>query len=636
MQTKGLYWLAEDIALKERIREQTRSGSTQWDSLRTLAGLRHDFTTTATLDRLLRSFTSDNQPPNGTRQVRLALLGSATLDHLLAGIRVGCLRRNISLKTYVAAYGQYLQELSDPSSPLYAFAPDVLLFAPDARHLVAGLGPAATKAEADAFVDGAVNSCISIWKMAQAKLGCRVLQQIPLPILIPVHGQNEHRFPGSRVAALGRITQRLRVAADEHGVDLLALDAQAARDGLEAWHDPALWFKAKHEVSASAAPVFGDLVARLIAAQGGGSSKCLVLDLDNTLWGGVVGDDGLEGIVIGQGSTMGEAFLELQRYALDLSRRGIILAVCSKNDEANALLPFERHPDMILKRADIACFVANWEDKATNLRRIAQTLNIGLDSLVFVDDNPFERNIVRRELPMVAVPELPEDPSSFARCLADAGYFETTHLTAEDFARTEQYQTQTQRAGLQAAATDLEGYLAELHMELRWNEFDRLNLQRIVQLINKTNQFNLTTRRYSEEEILQLMRTSGVLTLQVRLEDRFGDNGMVGVVIGRPVEKSSLLIDTWLMSCRVLGRQVEDATLNLVMEKAAQMGVTTVIGEYRPTAKNEMVQDLFPRLGFTPYLGDDASRTLWSIPVQAYLPKPVPMQIVHSEELAHV
>ena len=219
--------------------------------------------------------------------------------------------------------------------------------------------------------------------------------------------------------------------------------------------------------------MYGELVARLLAAQQGRAFKCLALDLDNTLWGGVIGDDGLYGIALGQGSALGEAFVAFQRYARDLSRRGVILAVCSKNDEANALEPFEQHPEMVLQREDIACFVANWTDKASNLREIAAQLNIGLDALVFVDDNPFERNIVRRELPMVAVPELPDDPALYADCLADAGYFESVRLTAEDLQRARQYQANAERAAARGSTTDLEGYLRSLDMDLRWRRFDR-------------------------------------------------------------------------------------------------------------------------------------------------------------------
>ena len=284
-------------------------------------------------------------------------------------------------------------------------------------------------------------------------------------------------------------------------------------------------------------------------------------------------------------------------HARALSRRGIILAVCSKNDEENARSPFESHPEMILKLDDIACFVANWNDKAGNLRHIAERLNIGIDSLVFVDDNPFERNIVRRELPAVMVPELPDDPALYAQCIADAGYFEGLNLTPEDFERGGQYRANIAREDLRASHTDLEGYLKSLNMELRWQPFDRMGLQRIVQLINKTNQFNLTTRRYTERDVLAIMNTPGAMTLQLRLIDTFGDNGIIGIVVGKP-ENEAMRLDTWLMSCRVLGRQVEEAIMNLVVSEAQRLGAARLIGEYLPTKKNGMVREHYRKLQF--------------------------------------
>jgi FkbH-like protein len=323
-----------------------------------------------------------------------------------------------------------------------------------------------------------------------------------------------------------------------------------------------------------------------------------VLDLDNTLWGGVIGDDGLAGIVLGQGSALGEAYATFQAYARSLSHRGIILAVCSKNEEANAREPFEKHPEMILKPADIASFIANWNDKATNLKAIAAELNIGLDSLVFVDDNPAERALVRRELPMVAVPEVSDDPISFLQALDDAGYFESVAITEDDKARAGQYQANRERAALKAGVTDMDAYLSSLDMEMIVNRFDALGLQRIVQLINKTNQFNLTTRRYTEEEVVAVMNDPDAFGLQFRLIDRFGDNGIVAICIGRK-QGEDCLIDTWLMSCRVLGRQVEPTTLNLIAAHARALGATRLIGEYRPTSKNGMVREHYARLGFT-------------------------------------
>ena len=345
-----------------------------------------------------------------------------------------------------------------------------------------------------------------------------------------------------------------------------------------------------------------------------------MLDLDNTVWGGVIGDDGLEGIAIGQGSALGEAYTAFQEYARELSRRGVILAVCSKNDEANALEPFERHPEMVLKRSDIACFVANWSNKADNIRQIAQELNIGLDSLCFIDDNPFERNLVRQELPMVAVPEVSDDPTGYPVALADAGYFEGLAVTDEDRERTSQYQGNKARDALKAAVTDLPSYLRGLEMQLVWKRFDKIGQQRIVQLINKSNQFNLTTKRYTDEDIVAVMADPDAFGLQLRLTDRFGDNGIIAIIVGRLLANKDLYIDTWLMSCRVLGRQVEPTTLNLIAQEAAKLGARRLVGEYIPTKKNAMVKEHYARLGFTVMETDEAGGNRNILDLAAFTP----------------
>jgi len=432
-------------------------------------------------------------------------------------------------------------------------------------------------------------------------------------------GGNEHRLTWSRAAALQRLTAMLRDKADAEGVDLLSLDDRAVQDGLGSWHDPALWHRAKQEIHPLAAPLYGDLVGRLLAAAQGRSSKCLVLDLDNTLWGGVIGDDGLAGIKLGQGSAAGEAYAAFQTYARDLAQRGVILAVCSKNDEANALEAFASHPEMVLKRDDIACFVANWIDKAANLREIAARLNIGLDSLVFVDDNPAERAVVRCELPMVAVPELPEDPTLYGACVADAGYFEALRITAEDLSRAGQYQDNLRRETLATSATDIPSYLRSLEMRAIWSRFDRVGQARIVQLINKTNQFNLTTRRVTDDQIATMINDRRALTLQIRLLDRFGDNGIVAIVAGA-ITGDVARLGIWLMSCRVLGRGLEEETLNLVVAEAQRLGARYLVGEYRPSAKNGMVRNHYRRLGFD-LTGEDDGTTEWTLSLDKWAPR---------------
>ncbi len=568
-----------------------------------------DFMRTNQLDGAVQQVLG-SAPPEAlqTRPVRLAILGSCTTAQLHPGIRVAALRRNIHVTLFEAEYGQYWQALSEPDPALVEFQPTAILLALDSRHLAGGLHAGMGQADADAALAEILARIRGCWALAQQQFGCTVIHQTHLPVHEKLLGNHEHRLPGSRAAFITRLNAALRPAADEAGVALLALDDAVAEDGIAAWHDPGLWHRAKQEISPAAGPIYGELLGRILAAAQGRAYKCLVLDLDNTLWGGVIGDDGLDGIILGQGSAPGEAYAAFQDYCRELGRRGVILAVCSKNNEATARQAFEKHPEMLLKSGDIACFVANWSDKADNLRAIAEQLNIGLDSLVFADDNPFERSLVRAALPMVAVPELGDDPVHYTRIISDAGYFEAIAITQEDRARAGQYQDNLLREQLRSSATDLPAYLRSLNMQLLWRRFDQIGLSRIVQLINKTNQFNLTTRRYAAEDVQAVMRDARAFGLQLRLLDRFGDNGIIAIVIGRmdAAAPGDLVIDTWLMSCRVLGRQVEAATLNLIAAQARLLGARRLVGEYVPSAKNAMVRDHYEKLGFTGQAGGRA------------------------------
>ena len=598
--SRDLYWLATEPEFAARLKRVEGDGGS-WAELVALANTRMDFVRTLRLDRSLQALFGA-APPVGisTLPIRLAVLGSATVSHLLPGIRVAALRRGIWLTTYEPDYGQYFQELSDPGSGLRQFAPTAILFAMDAGHLLRGVDPAQDRAAAEAALADIAAHLVRCWRLARDTFRCPLIQQTVLPIFPALLGGNEHRLPGSRHAMVTRLNVELRRLAETEAIDLLAIDDRVAVDGLALWHDRVLWHRAKLEIGPAQAPIYGELVARLLAAKQGRSFKCLVLDLDNTLWGGIIGDDGLEGVVLGQGSALGEAFSDFQGYVRDLAKRGILLAVCSKNDEAVALAPFERHPEMVLKRPDMAAFIANWNDKPANLREIARQLNIGLDALVFVDDNPFERELVRRELPMVAVPEIGDDPALYSATLAAAGYFESLGITEDDRARAGQYQANTQRQAMAASATDLPAYLRGLDMKLLWRRFDATGLSRIVQLINKTNQFNLTTRRYTEADIRAVWEDRSAFGLQFRLLDRFGDNGIIAIVIARPAGDGDLILDSWLMSCRVLGRQVENATLTVVAALARNLGAERLLGEYLPTAKNGMVYNHYEKLGFFP------------------------------------
>jgi FkbH-like protein len=619
-----LGWLPEDQDWAS-VLDQARSAdpADAIKSLIALANRRIDFIQTARLDRAVQRLATHARPAlNAALPVRLALLGSSTLTHLIPGIRVGALRRGIWVDVYEAPYGMYRQEIQDSSSGLHAFRPDIILLSIDAYHI---LGAHSANAE------DAVNALRDWWRIAIQSFKCTVVQQAVLPIFRPILGNNEHRYPLSPQSFVAKLNARIRDLCDQEGVQILAIDSVAAMDGISEWHDESLWHRSKQEIHPRVSHVYGDQVARLIAAVRGRSYKCLVLDLDNTLWGGVIGDDGLAGIEIGQGSAVGEAYLAFQRYAWRLAQRGVILAVCSKNDEANAIEAFDRHPEMLLRREHIACFVANWNDKATNLRQIAKQLNIGVDSLVFADDNPFERNLIRQELPEVAVPELPDDPALYGACIAAAGYFEGLSITAEDEERTSLYRANAEREQLRESVTDMASYLASLRMELRFGLFGQVDLPRIVQLINKTNQFNLTTRRYAAPEVQAMLNDRTVMPLQFRLVDRFGDNGIIGLVIGKLNDEMNLDLDTWLMSCRVLGRQVEAAMLNVVVNRARQLGAVALVGAYGPTAKNAMVKDHYSKLGFE-QTGDINGETTWRLPLESFNEVDVAITIVEGSQ----
>jgi len=604
-----------------------------------LAAYRRDFTLTLRLDRLAQQgidllARAGQQAVPGITPLRMAVLASHTVDHLLPGIRVAALQRQVGVSLYLAPYGLYRQALLGDDPALKAFAPQVILLALDALDSPPSCALHASAEEAEHVVQARVEELRLLWRQARERYGAQVIQQTLVPAGPALFGHFDALVPGSPRALLERLNAEIRHAAREDGVLLMDLAWSAASgqygDGLA---DPVRWHQAKQLVSPIWAPLYGEHVARIAAAVVGRSRKCLVLDLDNTLWGGVVGDDGVDGLYLGQGSATGEAFLAFQRYAAQLARRGVILAVCSKNDIQVAEAAFE-HPEMALERSDIAVFMANWEDKASNLRRIAEQLNIGLDSLVFVDDNPAERDIVRRELPQVAVPELPDDVADYPARVAAGGYFEAIAFTADDSARVQTYRANSERQAALGQATDMAGYLKGLQMVMQARPIGAAELARATQLINKTNQFNLSTRRYSEVQVQQLANTPGAVALSLRLTDKFGDNGLISVVLARPdaaCASDELFIDTWLMSCRVLGRQAEQAALQVLARHAADAGYSALIGEYRPSERNAMVAEHYPQLGFAQAPNPDpaSTATLWRYPLAA------PSDFNHHIEIRH-
>jgi FkbH-like protein len=620
-----LDWLAPppaDFAARVRAAAHAATTLDGLEQLIALSQYRLDFLQTIQLNRALEAIgprIGDLLP-----RERLAVLGSATLDHLTPGIRVGALRRRLWVEVHCGGYGQYRQEILDPASDVRRFAPHTVLFSIAASHAAPELPPDATPEQVETTLTAVIDEFRSLWKRARAELKAAVVHQSFLNVTEPLFGSFDRLTPGAPWRVVERMNQLLADAARADGVALLDIERAAQEDGRDAWFDVARMLQAKQEIAPQSGPAYGELLARVLCARRGLSKKCLVLDLDNTLWGGVLGDDGVENLVLGQGSAAGEAHLALQRYARRLRQRGVILAICSKNDPVKAEEAFTSHPEMLLKRSDVAAFVANWDDKARNLETIAQQLNIGIDSLVFVDDNPAERARVRQALPQVAVPELPVDVSGYTRRVAEAGYFEAVGFTAEDRQRADDYAHNAQREALRGSVQSIDEFLHGLQMTAVCGPIAMVDLPRVTQLINKTNQFNPTTRRYSTEQIVELLGASGTLSLQLRLRDRFGDNGLVSVLILRSVEgdPESLEIDTWVMSCRVFGRQLEQAALNIIAESARSAGVREIVATYAPSAKNSVVSDLYERFGFqrvpSPGLPEGASR--WSLVLASYTP----------------
>jgi FkbH-like protein len=558
---------------------------------------------------------------------RLAVLSNSTIDLIVGPLVASAVRHGIALEIIKPSYDQVAQEALDPGSIINRSKPDAVLFALDYRAIPLKTSLGDSEAAA-ATVQGVMGYLQALREGIKANSNsvC-IFQTFAAPPEV-LFGSFDRVLPGTTKNLLDSINRELADYVFRSGDVLLDVAGLAETVGLAQWHNPQLWNLGKIPFSDEYIPLYAEHVGRIAGAIRGKSGKVLVLDLDNTVWGGVIGDDGLEGIQVAQGDARGEAHLAVQRAALDLRQRGIVLAVSSKNTDEVARTPFQKHPEMLLKLDDIAVFQANWNDKATNIQAIAEELSLGLDSMVFLDDNPVERGLVRKLLPQVLVPELPEDPAEYARTLSAGGYYEAVTFASEDLKRASFYQDNAKRTSLQKQVGGVDAYLASLDMTITFQPFDSTGRARIVQLINKSNQYNLTTRRYTDPEIADAERDTNVFTLQVRLTDTFGDNGMISVVICRPSEAGVWEIDTWLMSCRVLGRKVEHMVLRKILEDAEGAGVHTLTGIYRPSERNQLVVDHYAKLGFTKVSEDESGLTVWELPVKGANPDMAPMKVV--------
>ena len=555
-------------------------------------------------------------PAAGAASLRVALLSDASTQHLAPLLRVLLSQRGFDCNTYEAPFDAIELEVHDNRSGLFEFSPDVVVILNAVQALRSRFHQRAGST-AD-FLDETTAKLTRIWKSISSRTHAIILQST---FVIPYEryfGNFDHKTSDSFSSVVSALNYRIVSQAKEFGaVFINDVDFVACWTGRKGWFDDRFWDLAKSFAALERLPYLASNIVNIICAHRGQVVKCIVLDLDNTLWGGVVGDDGVERIQLNAHGE-GEGFHRLQLYLKELKQRGVLLAVCSKNDLANALAPFERHPEMVLKREDFACFIANWEDKAHNLQVIQETLNIGLESMVFLDDNPFERNLVRGLLPAVIVPELPEDPADYVRSIAELELFEVTNFSAEDQQRAELYRKEAVRKEQQSSFSTVEEFLQSLDMRMSVAPFDEYQLPRIAQLMQRSNQFNLTTCRRSEGECSALRDNSNYLTFSVTLADRFGDHGLISIVIAE-IRGGELALTDWLMSCRVLKRGVEQAVMNHVFQCAGELGVREVSGEFHPTAKNGMVSDFFGQFGFTS-VSQSGGITRWRRAVYSYRP----------------
>jgi FkbH-like protein len=547
---------------------------------------------------------------------RVAVLGFSTTQYYASVLRGLGKAVGFPVVTFEPEYNTVHQMVLDDESPLYSFRPDFVVFLTAVQALRSTI-LAADPAKRTELAERETEHLVSLVRRVSEDADVTVVVN---EFVIPYErawGNFTARIEASLPNIVRRVNERLReVAAESENVYTVDSDHIASWLGKRAWFDERLWFYSKSFSHPEALPHVAGQALDIFRALRGKTIKCVALDLDNTLWGGTIGDDGLEGIRLGELGD-GEAYVHFQTWLKELAGRGVLLAICSKNDPEKAREPFQKHNDMVLTEASISCFVANWDNKADNLHLVAKRLNIGLDSIVFLDDSAFERNLVRELVPDVCVPEMPQDPADFVPYLESLNLFETTQFSDEDRRRTDLYRANVLREDEQARFTNVDDYLNSLAMEAAFERFDDLHLPRIAQLVQRTNQFNLTTIRHSPAELKQFADDSDYFPFYITLTDRFGDNGLISVVICKR-EDEWLDVVTWLMSCRVISRRVEEFVLDRLVEVARDAGLNQLRGRYLPTQKNKVVSNHYQSLGFrlTETLPDGS--TSWHLTIDDY------------------
>jgi FkbH-like protein len=534
----------------------------------------------------------------GLRPVKVAVLGDSATQLLCTAFRGYGREVGLDLEVYEGEYDQMDREVRDPGSGLYQFAPAYTVLFPSTQKLLSKFRKCDLESR-QGFAESMLASIQAQWVALQRLRGASIVQFNFAEIEDGAFGHFAGKVGHSFLFQLRKINLGLMELSQRHAnVFLTDVAALQARVGRDAAVSAQTYVNADLAFALDFLPELARATVDTIAAALGLGRKCLILDLDNTVWGGVIGDDGMDNIQIGD-LGIGKAFTDFQWWVKQLKERGIVVAVCSKNTEHLAKEPFERHPDMVLRLDDIAIFVANWETKPDNIRKIQSVLNIGFDSMVFLDDSPFERAMVRQAIPHLTVPELPEDPAEYVSFLTAANLFATTAFSREDAGRTQMYREEAGRKELEASFTSEAEFLAGLGMQATVSAFDGWSAPRVAQLTQRSNQFNLRTVRYSQGEIEEIARSEQARTLAITLDDRFGSYGLIGAVILRRAD-DSYFIDTWIMSCRVLKRGVEAFTLNKLVETCRKDGVARLVGEYLATPKNGIVKDHYSGMGFRP------------------------------------
>ncbi len=548
---------------------------------------------------------------------RIAVLGGSTTDDIVSMAELFLMNYGIEAEFWQSEYNKFWEDGVFGNDELEAFKPDLIYVCTSSVNLKFGSDPAITEQQADERIDAEEQRYATLWEKL-GRFGCPIIQNNFDAPFYALMGSMDSWDKRGLCYAVNELNSRFAKYAREGKILLLDLNRTAAEYGLDRWHDRSYYYMYKYMCAREAVPSVAYKLALIVKSVYGKNRKLLALDLDNTLWGGIVGDDGVEGLEIGQETGVSQAYYEFQQYAKQLKSIGTVLTVCSKNEPENALAGLN-HPEGALRPEDFALIKANWEPKDRNLLETVSQLDLTQSAIVFADDNPAEREIVRRTIPEAAVPEITA-PENYIREISRGGHFEPVSITADDLARAEMYRRNAKRAELAASAGDYGEYLKSLEMEADIASFKPMYIQRITQLTNKSNQFNLTTRRYNQAEMESFMESEGYITQYGKLTDKFGDNGVVSVIVGQVIsERGELFVTLWLMSCRVLKRDMELAMLDGLAAQAKAKGLTKIVGEYIPSPKNKMVQRFYPDvLGFSPVSEEEDGHAMYELDITGY------------------